>query len=165
MQPQPIGPLRPSQMRTRRSAFGKESGRSSTWSAMENVAGFAVHDVLGGKRVTLTAAWEHDEAADDPFALRIRTLLLANKADTIERIDAELETFRELTGLRYPALCVSALTGHGLDALGPWLFRALGIVRVYTKAQTRAGCERDDRALHQPLHVDDDVVRLLAQGP
>jgi ribosome-interacting GTPase 1 len=94
----------------------------------------AVHDVLAGKRVTLTAAWQEEEPADDPFALRLPTLLLANKADAIEGIEAELETFRELTGLRYPALCVSALTGRGLDELGSWLFGALGIVRVYTKA-------------------------------
>jgi hypothetical protein len=93
-----------------------------------------VHELLAGKHVTLTASWPEDEGGDDPFALRISTLMLANKADMIENVEAELETFRELTGLAYPALCVSALDGRGLGDLGPWLFRTLGIVRVYTKA-------------------------------
>jgi uncharacterized protein len=94
----------------------------------------AVHSVLAEKRVTLTLTWQSSDTDDDPFALRIPTLMLANKADAIDDIEAELETFRELTGLRYPAFCVSAVTGHGLGDIGPWLFSALGVVRVYTKA-------------------------------
>ena len=94
----------------------------------------AVHTVLAEKRVTLTAAWQGSDTDDDPFALCIPTLMLANKADAIDGIEAELETFRELTGLTYPAFCVSASSGQGLGAIGPWLFGALGVVRVYTKA-------------------------------
>jgi uncharacterized protein len=94
----------------------------------------AVHSVLAEKRVTLTLTWQSSDTDDDPFALRIPTLMLANKADAIDDIEAELETFRELTGLRYPAFCVSAVTGDGLGDIGPWLFSALGVVRVYTKA-------------------------------
>ncbi len=70
----------------------------------------------------------------DPFALRLPTLMLANKADRISDLDAELKAFRELTGWRYPGLAVSATTGRGLGEIGPWLFRNLGIVRVYAKA-------------------------------
>ena len=98
----------------------------------------AVHRVLAEKRVALTGCWEEMPLEDDPFALRVPALLLANKADEMTDIAAELETFRELTGLAYPALCVSAVTGQGLDALGPWLFRALKVVRVYTKAPGHA---------------------------
>jgi ribosome-interacting GTPase 1 len=94
----------------------------------------AVHALLAQRKVTLTASWEGGEAEDDPFALHIPTLLIASKADLIADVDAELATFRELTGLRYPALCVSALDGSGLSEIGPWLFRTLGVVRVYTKA-------------------------------
>jgi hypothetical protein len=94
----------------------------------------AVQRLLAEKRVTLCASWHETRDDEDTFALRIPTLLLANKADAIDGIDAELETFRELTGFTYPAFCVSATTGTGLEALGPWLFRELGIVRVYTKA-------------------------------
>ncbi|MBI4194355.1 MAG: TGS domain-containing protein [Betaproteobacteria bacterium] len=102
----------------------------------------ALHEALREKRVTLTSRWNADadpssiaaEEDEDPFALRLPTLLLANKADEIGNIDVELDAFRELTGFRYPAFCVSATTGAGLGDIGPWLFRHLGIVRVYTKA-------------------------------
>ena len=94
----------------------------------------AVQSVLAEKRVTLTPSWDTSDGDEDPFALCIPTLMLASKADAIDGIEAELETFRELTGLRYPAFCVSALTGGGLGDIGPWLFDALGVVRVYTKA-------------------------------
>ena len=36
--------------------------------------------------------------------------------------------------MRFPALTVSAATGEGLQELGPFLFRALEVVRVYTKS-------------------------------
>jgi ribosome-interacting GTPase 1 len=94
----------------------------------------AVQAMLAQKKVTLTPSWEGGEGEDDPFALHIPTLLIASKADLIADVDAELGTFRELTGIRYPALCVSALEGSGLSEIGPWLFRTLGVVRVYTKA-------------------------------
>ena len=46
----------------------------------------------------------------------------------------EVAVLEELLGLRFPALTVSAKTGAGLDELGPFLFRALEVVRVYTKS-------------------------------
>ena len=104
-----------------------------------------VHASLRAKRVTLTERWDlhsiaPEDAADDadPFAVRLPTLLVANKADRIENVDAELEAFREVSGLRYPALAVSAATGQGLAEVGAALFRHLGIVRVYTKAPGHA---------------------------
>ncbi len=42
-----------------------------------------------------------------------------------------------MLGLRFPALTMSAETGDGLDALGALLFRALQVVRVYTKLPGR----------------------------
>jgi ribosome-interacting GTPase 1 len=104
-----------------------------------------VHATLGTRRVALTEHWEApstapDEDAEegDPFALRLPALLIANKADRIEHIDVELQALRELSGVRYPALAVSATTGEGLHELGALLFRSLGIVRVYTKAPGHA---------------------------
>ena len=102
----------------------------------------AVQTVLHGWRVTLTHRWEPvgesvSAAApgdEDPFALRLPTLLVANKADCLANADTELGAFLEVTGLHYPALAVSATTGRGLGEIGPWLFSHLGIVRVYTKA-------------------------------
>jgi ribosome-interacting GTPase 1 len=95
-----------------------------------------VRAVLQEHRVTLTERWDGGNAdgagADDPFALRLPTLVLANKVDRVADPDAELSIFRELTGVAYPMLAVSAVTGHGLGEIGPWLFRRLGIVRAYT---------------------------------
>jgi len=101
-----------------------------------------VQATLAGRRVALSDDWEARSTAPadtadeegDPFALRLPTLLLANKADAIEHVDAELDALRDLAGVRYPALAVSATTGQGLHELGALLFRLLGVVRVYTKA-------------------------------
>jgi ribosome-interacting GTPase 1 len=99
----------------------------------------SVHRLLRERRVTLTDRWEPavETTGDDPFALRLPTLLLANKADRLADPDAELQAFLEVAGLRYPALAVSATTGRGLGEVGPWLFGHLGLARVYTKAPGR----------------------------
>jgi len=110
---------------------------------VEQVA--AVHTLLRERRVTLTDSWEPAvetahagaEGDGDPFALRLSTLLLANKADLLADPDAERQAFLEVAGFRYPALAVSATTGQGLGQIGPWLFAHLGIARVYTKAPGR----------------------------
>jgi ribosome-interacting GTPase 1 len=95
---------------------------------------------LAEKKVHLTERWpglqsvgEHPPGADDPFRLELPTLLVANKRD-LDPVPGEVETLEELLGLRFPALAVSAETGEGLDQLGPFLFRALDIVRVYTRS-------------------------------
>ena len=75
---------------------------------------------------------QEPEEHDDPFRLDLPTLLIANKSD-LDPDPEEIEILEELLGLRYPALTVSAETGAGLGALGPFLFEALQIVRVYTK--------------------------------
>jgi hypothetical protein len=103
----------------------------------------AIHALLAEKRVTLTERWdigaapepgEDDEATlANLFAVRLPALLISAKADRIPALADEWAVFQELTSLRYPMLAASATTGEGLDAIGPWLFRQLGIVRVYTK--------------------------------
>ena len=95
---------------------------------------------LAEKKACLTTAWpglqqaEAEEADEtgDPFRLDLPTVLIANKCDLDPDPD-EVKVLEELLGLRFPALTVSAKTGDGLDELGPFLFRALGVVRVYTK--------------------------------
>jgi ribosome-interacting GTPase 1 len=124
--------------------------------------------VLRQRRVTLTDRWgsgrESDPAGgegdEDPFALRLPTLLLANKADRLGDADAELRAFLELTGLRYPAFAVSATTGRGLGEIGPWLFRHLGIVRVYTKAPGRPP-DRDRPFILRRGQTVEDVAGLV----
>jgi len=100
-------------------------------------------DTLAQKKVVLTACWPglaEKPASDpaggepgDPFRIELPTLLLANKSDQASDPE-ELLVLEELLGVNFPALRVSARTGQGLGDLGLWSFRALGVLRVYTKA-------------------------------
>jgi ribosome-interacting GTPase 1 len=128
----------------------------------------AVHVILRERRVTLTHQWESGgapaettaEGNEDPFALRLPTLLVANKADRVGDAAGELRALLELTGLRYPACVVSAETGHGLGDIGPWLFTHLGIVRVYTKVPGHPPNRERPFALRRGQTVG-DVARLV----
>ncbi len=130
----------------------------------------AVQSVLQKKRVTLTEHWEVAGESDgiaargdeDPFALRLPTLMLANKAEGIADLEAELQAVRELTGTRYPVFAVSATTGRGLGEIGPWLLRNLGIVRVYTKAPGHSADKHRPFTLRRGQTVG-DVARLVHQ--
>ena len=99
----------------------------------------AIRERLAEKKVFLRSAWpgmslpQADEEDDDPFRLDLPTVLIANKSD-LDPDPEEVKILEELLGLRYPDLTMSAETGNGLDALGPFLFEALEIVRVYTKS-------------------------------
>ena len=127
----------------------------------------AVRTVLREQNLLLVDRWEPRDGslearsnAGDSLALRIRTLLLANKADRLADAPAELRAFLELSGLRYPALSVSAITGHGLGEIGAWLFGNLEIVRVYTKTPGKP----PDRGRPFTLRRGDtiaDVARLV----
>lgn len=132
----------------------------------------ALHQVLAERRVTLTEQWDREASAadesDDPFAIRLPTLLLANQADHIRNLADELQVLQELTGLRYPVMAVSALTGAGLEPLGPWLFRQLGVVRVYTKTPGRSPdrerpftVRRGQTVLDVALLVHRDIAETL----
>jgi ribosome-interacting GTPase 1 len=95
---------------------------------------------LAEKKIFLHERWpgqpgeaEHPVETANPFHIDLPTLLIANKCD-LDPDPEEVEVLEELLGLRFPALSVSAETGEGLDKLGPFLFRALEIVRVYTKS-------------------------------
>jgi hypothetical protein len=127
----------------------------------------SIEAILKGKRVTLTDRWPAADAPgsaqppdDDPFAVRLPTLFLASKADLIPGIEEELKAFLELSGLRFPAMAVSAATGRGLGDVGPWLFRHLGIVRAYTKAPGHAPDKGKPYALRAGQTVA-DVARLV----
>jgi len=125
----------------------------------------ALHAVLRGRRVTLVADWKSPTVAGvpeegDPFALRLPTLMLLNKVDLIPDVNVELQVFRELTGLDYPALAVSASSGQGIAELGPWLFEHLGIVRIYTKTPGRPA-ERDKPFTLRRGQTIEDVARLV----
>jgi ribosome-interacting GTPase 1 len=107
---------------------------------VEQVA--AIRELLAGKRVTLLEQWdeeqsEEDEDIIDPFAIRLPTVLVAAKADLSPSWREELQVLEELLDVGYPTLSVSVESGQGLDEIGAWLFQALHVVRVYTKAPGR----------------------------
>jgi len=98
---------------------------------------------LADKKVFLTPEWPGLERGEtdatavpddsiDPFRLDLPTVLIANKSD-LDPDPEEVEILEDLLGLKFPALTMSAETGDGLDALAPFLFTALEVVRVYTK--------------------------------
>lgn len=95
---------------------------------------------LAEKKIFLREQWpglsggEQDPAGvDDPFRLDLPTLLISNKCD-LDPDPEEVEVLEELLNLSFPTLTVSAESGEGLDGLGPFLFQALEVVRVYTKS-------------------------------
>ena len=126
-----------------------------------------VHAALRERRAALSEHWdrlsttpeEHSEDGD-PFALRLPTLLVANKSDRVGNAEAELQALREISGLRYPMLAASALSGQGLDELGATLFRKLRIVRVYTKTPGHAPEKTRPFTLRRGETVR-DVARLV----
>lgn len=129
--------------------------------------------LLADRRVALTPRWHHasdpePDTEDDPFALRLPTLMLASKADLCQGLEDELAVFQELSDLRLPALSVSARTGLGLDRIGPWLFEALQVVRVYTKAPGRPAdkdrpftVRRGQTVHHVARRIHKDLARDL----
>ncbi len=121
---------------------------------------------LAEKKVFLTTDWPGLEGGsrlsadeDDVFSLRLPTVLVANKSD-LDPDPEEVEVLEELLGLRYPAVTVSAKTGDGLDELGAFLFRALEIVRVYTKTPGKAA-ETDKPFTVRRGDTVLDVARLV----
>ena len=114
----------------------------------------------------LAGAAESRAESDDPFRIELPTLLVANKSD-LDADPEEVGLLEELLGLRFPALAVSADTGAGLDELGPFLFRALEIVRVYTKSPGKpadTGTPFTVRRGDSVLDVANRVHRDLAEG-
>jgi ribosome-interacting GTPase 1 len=115
------------------------------------------------KRVTLTDRWEPEggtarevtDVDEDPFALRLPAVLLANRVDLLADVDTELRAFLELAEIRYPAIAVSPITGRSLGEIGSLLFRKLGIVRVYTKVPGRPPDQNRPFTLRRGQTVDD----------
>ncbi len=104
------------------------------------------------------AAGEDDDVPD-PFRVHLPTLLLANKRD-LDPDPEEVAVLEEITGVRFPALGVSAVTGEGLDGIAPRLFAGLGIVRVQTKAPGRPADTGRPYTLRAGATVQ-DVARLV----
>jgi len=126
-----------------------------------------VQAVLSERGIGLTRSWPAErerpqtgDDTDDPFALTLPVLLLANKSDLDPDSSSDVAALEELLGVDYPALAVSALTGAGLGSLVSWLFRHLGIVRVYTKAPGKPPNQTRPFTLTRGQTVA-DVARLV----
>lgn len=125
----------------------------------------ALHDSLDERNVHLLDRWPVDNGfrpddLDDPFAINLPTLLVANKIDLDPSFADDVEVFEELTGYTYPWIGVSAETGEGLDDLGTWLTSHLGIVRVYTKIPGQAPDMTRPFTLRHGQTVE-DVARMV----
>ncbi len=132
----------------------------------------AIRSQLGERRISLSESWpglpaavpetqEDGATLPDPFRVHLPTLLLANKCD-LDPDPGEVQVLEELLGVAYPALATSALTGQGLNELAPLLFRALALVRVYTKAPGKAA-ERSKPFTVRRGQTVLDVARLVHQ--
>ena len=145
--------------------------------------------LLAQRRITLSEQWpgivsptaapavgRDSGDVPDPFSVRLPTLLLANKSDLDPEPD-EVRILEELTGVRFPAMATSATTGAGIGQLAGFLFEALAIVRVYTKAPgkppvrtrpftvSRGGTVLDvARLVHQDLAGTLKFARLWGSG-
>ena len=129
---------------------------------------------LAERKVFLRSAWPgldpvpaQETGEDDPFRLDLPTVLIANKSD-LDPDPEEVKILEELLGLRYPALTMSAETGDGVDQLGPFLFKALQIVRAYTKSPGKPAdndkpftVRRGDTILDVAKLVHKDIARDL----
>jgi len=129
-----------------------------------------VVEQLGARRIGLTRTWPADgepagleSEGEDPFGLTLPTLLVGNKSDLDPDGAADVAALEELLDIDFPAMALSAETGAGLDSLGPWLFRKLGIVRVYTKAPGKAADHTRPFTLRHGETVA-DVARLVHRG-
>jgi hypothetical protein len=126
----------------------------------------ALHDILAERRIHLIDKWPDDGDLSvlmpeaDPFSVYLPTLLVANKIDLDPEYGDDVEVFEELTGYTYPWIGVSSTTGEGLDELGHWLTRHLGVIRVYTKIPGQAAdMSRPFTVRHgETVH---DVARLV----
>ena len=134
-------------------------------SVVEQVEG--LRSMLAKLRVTLLGEGER-AAGDDPFAIALPTLMLANKAEGLADAQAELQALREMVGAitdetagtRLPAVAVSAETGLGLGQIAPWLFERLEVVRVYTKVPGHGADKSRPFTLRRGQTVG-DVARLV----
>jgi ribosome-interacting GTPase 1 len=141
----------------------------------------AVCAELAQRKITLTDRWpdlpgEHVAEASpgsaahpgrrrddslDPLRTELPTLLVANKSDLDPGAD-EVSALEELAGVRFPAVAVSATSGQALEQLASFLFRALGIVRVYTKPPGHPP-DRTRPFIVRRGNTVSDVARLVHQ--
>lgn len=93
--------------------------------------------------------------------MELPTLLIANKSDLDPDPD-EISVLEELTGVSFPAVAISSVTGAGIDRLAPFLFGALSVARVYTKAPGKPPMRTRPFTVRRGATIL-DVARLVHQ--
>jgi ribosome-interacting GTPase 1 len=99
--------------------------------------------------------------SSDSLTAELPTLLVANKSDLDPGAD-EVSVLEELAGVRFPGFAVAAKSGQALDRLAPFVFSALGIVRVYTKPPGQPP-DRTRPFIVRRGNTVSDVARLVHQ--
>ncbi len=99
-----------------------------------------VLDRLGGTKTRLAAESSLDE--NDVGLSYTRTFVVPNKIDLPEAA-GRLELFHELCPLDFPEYPISATAGTGLETLREAIYRALEVIRVYSKLPTAKEPDRD----------------------
>jgi uncharacterized protein len=69
---------------------------------------------------------------DDPTIAYVKTLLAANKSQADGAAD-RLEITKEMFASRFPTLTLNAESGHGLEELRNAVYKALNVIRAYSK--------------------------------
>ena len=93
----------------------------------------AVLSVLESSKIRLVNVLPPEPVDDGGTGSHRPALILANKLDSPGAPD-NLRILEEFFSSRFDIRAVSAVTGEGLESLGPILFERLQVVRIYTKA-------------------------------
>jgi ribosome-interacting GTPase 1 len=91
-----------------------------------------VEELLGGKAIGLYPAGAAGPEAPRPGWTYKRTVLVVTGMD-LPGAEGDLEALEELVELPWPRVAVSATKGRSLADLGHATFKALDIIRVYSK--------------------------------
>lgn len=98
------------------------------------LSGYGIRDAV----VKIHGEAKLDDVEDAIFesAIYRPAIIVANKADRVEAT-GNLNELMAFTGNKYPVLGVSCRIPFGLDKLGDEIFKALDIMRVYTKEPSK----------------------------
>jgi ribosome-interacting GTPase 1 len=116
----------------------------------------ALLDKLAQVKTVLTG--EPPAAPEDLTIAYVRTLLAANKSAADGAAD-RLEIVQEMFAARFPMLTLDAESGRGLEDLRNTIYKALKVIRVYSK---RPGKPADTDAPFT-IPVGGTVARLAEQ--
>lgn len=115
-----------------------------------------VIEKLGERKTVLVG--QVPENDEDPTLVHLRTLLVANKSDLPGAAD-RLEIVKEMYGQRFPIHVIAAEPGTGLPELRHEIFKALEVIRVYTKKPGKPA----DKTSPYTLPIGSTVVDLATQ--